>query len=225
MMMAMTTRKSKREVIEHLQLLPHPEGGYYRETYRAGEVIVPDDGRGPRAACTAIYFLLGLRDKSHLHRIKSDEMWHFYGGVPLTIIELNEHTRSFNRTVLGGDIFKGQVLQHVVPKNTWFGSYVSDGHGSNLAIPSSPGNEDEDDLFTLVGCTVAPGFDFLDFELAIRESLSASFPDVLEVVHFLTPESISYEEPSDDGSQVTNVRERTNSLPRYSRDDGEVLGS
>lgn len=156
--------------MQRLGMLPHPEGGFYMETYRSPEMVNPEDGRGPRPASTAIVFLLGKEDVSHLHRIKSDEMWHFYGGGALAIYELRESTGSFLRTVIGPNTVKGDLLQYVVPKNTWFG-----------AMP-----HDLDAEYSLVGCTVAPGFDFADFELGERERLVAEFPGAMDVVNCLT---------------------------------------
>lgn len=136
---------SINDLVERYGLEPHPEGGYYTETYRAGETV--ETPRGPRAASTAILFLLAGGNKSHLHRIRSDEVWHFYEGGPLLIYELGPDGVEITR--LGQD-----NPQHVVPAGTWFG-----------ARPA-PGTR-----HSLVGCTVAPGFDFADFELAKADAL------------------------------------------------------
>jgi uncharacterized protein len=162
---------SKEELIEQLKMVKHPEGGYFVETYRSAEIIEPNDGRGGRPASTGIYFLIGKNDRSHLHRIKSDEMWHYYLGGSLTIFEMNGSTKSFKRTVLGPDVIRGEVLQYVVPANTWFGSY--------LTAP-------EEHEWSLVGCTVSPGFDFADFELGSREYLVAEFPAAMDPINLLT---------------------------------------
>lgn len=139
--------------IKKLGLLPHPEGGYYRETYRAVEKINDD-----RSVCTAIYFLLESKQFSAFHRIQSDEMWHFYLGSSLTVhyFDLQNKLQSI---CLGPHPDKGEVFQAVVPARCWFASEVTE--------PNS---------FALVGCTVSPGFDFKDFELARREELSRQFP-------------------------------------------------
>lgn len=150
----------KEMVIEKLNMLAHPEGGYYVETYRSTESVQPSDRRGSRSASTGILFLLGQGDVSHLHRIKSDEMWHFHQGAPFTVFELDETTQTIRLTQLGHNIFKGEQLQYVVKANTWFGAYLTD--------PTAE--------YGLVGCTVAPGFDFADFELANRDHLLQSFP-------------------------------------------------
>ena len=150
------------DLIAALGLQPHPEGGFYRETYRAGEVIpnagLPARFHGPRSHATAIYYLLRAGDRSKLHRIKSDEVWHFYEGDALTIIAISPNGQLIE-TTLGRDFLAGQVPQHVVPAGYWFG-----------CLPA------RNTAFTLAGCTVAPGFDFADFELADRTTLLAAFP-------------------------------------------------
>lgn len=150
-----------RAWIERLGLLPHPEGGYYRESYRAAlELQTP---RGPRSASTAIYFLVTAGSFSALHRIASDEAWHFYAGDALEIITL--HPDSRREDVL----LRADEPQHIVPAGAWFGARLAPG-GS----------------FALVGCTVAPGFDFADFELGARDALLALFPQHGELVRALT---------------------------------------
>lgn len=134
------------ELIKHYNLLPHPEGGYFQETYKAKETFITE--RGERSASTGIFYLLKKGQGSKLHRIKSDEMWHFYEGDPLIVYEENEKGER-KETVLGRDFKKGQKLQYVVPAGVWFGAYLPEGSE-----------------FALVGCTVSPGFDFQDFELA-----------------------------------------------------------
>ncbi|MGD1903222.1 MAG: cupin domain-containing protein [Geitlerinemataceae cyanobacterium] len=143
--------------IAQLQLEPHPEGGYFRETYRASETIareaLPERFRGDRAHSTAIYFFLPQGQTSSLHRIAADEVWHFYAGAPLTIVEVSPEFGA-RETVLGIDLAAGQRPQYVVSAGTWFGAIADRGD-------------------TLVGCTVAPGFDFADFELGDRATLRA----------------------------------------------------
>ncbi|MDR1757946.1 MAG: cupin domain-containing protein [Bacteroidales bacterium] len=139
-------------IIEKLDLQPHPEGGFYKETYRS------DVMHGRHHISTAIYFLLPRGHISHLHRIGSDEIWHFYLGGAIELIELTPD-KKLRKTILGNDIEAGQILQHGVPAGHWFG-----------AMPCQ-GTE-----FALVGCTVAPGFGFEDFELANKEYLLAEFP-------------------------------------------------
>ena len=147
-----------REIIDRLELAPHPEGGWFRETYRAPESVgaaaLPRRFGGERSHSTAIYFLLEAGQCSHLHRIRSDEVWHFYAGDPLDVVEIDA-AGGLKVMRLGA----GLVYQHVVPAGAWFG-----------AAPAEGGR------FALVGCTVAPGFDFADFELAQRDALLAEYP-------------------------------------------------
>jgi len=154
------------QLISTLALSPHPEGGYYRETYRASR----RDGSG-RAASTLIYFLLPQGHVSRLHRIDADESWHFYAGGPLDIFELDEHAPEDPPRIsrLGNDFASGERPQHVVPAGRWFGAAPAAG---------TP--------FALVGCTVAPAFEFAGFELADRARLLALFPQATEVIRRLT---------------------------------------
>ena len=133
--------------INHFSLLPHPEGGYYKETFRSEKSFQFEGFEGERSISTSIYFLLEKGQTSALHRIKSDEIWYFHDGQTLEIIEIDSNG---NETIirLGKDILNGEVLQHVVPAGIWF--------GARLAAHSE---------FCLVGCQVSPGFDFKDFEL------------------------------------------------------------
>ena len=138
---------TSKQYIEQLQMLPHPEGGYYKENFRSAESFQFTGFDGERSICTSIYFLLEKGQTSALHRIKSDEIWYFHDGQTLEIIELDTEGNE-QITRLGKDILNAEVLQHVVPANTWF--------GARLAADSE---------FCLVGCQVSPGFDFKDFEL------------------------------------------------------------
>jgi predicted cupin superfamily sugar epimerase len=155
--------KTAQHWINQLNLKPHPEGGFYAETYRSQAGT--DTAAGPRSCCTGIYFLLRGCDVSRFHRIASDEMWHFYDGSPLTVHQIGPDGE-YATHVLGLD--SGQP-QCVVPAGCWFGATVN-----------SP------DGFTLVGCTVAPGFDFADFQLADRQELLAHFPQHTEIITQLT---------------------------------------
>lgn len=139
-----------RRWIETLGLAPHPEGGWYAESWRASEFVTTP--RGPRPAGTAIYFLLGQGERSHLHRLAADEIWHFYAGSPLTLHLLQGEAQL--SLPLGPE-----ALQQRVPAGTWFGA------------EPDPGS-----AYSLVGCTMAPGFDFADFELGKKSALLARFP-------------------------------------------------
>lgn len=168
----MTISKNASYWIQRLSLQPHPEGGYYRQTYRA-ELVVPKEAlprefTGPRAVATAIYFLLEGEDFSAFHRLRSDELWHFYAGGPLTV-HVIAPDGSVSRIHLGGDPEADEVLQAVVKAGCWFASQVKDRKS-----------------FSLVGCTVSPGFDFEDFELAKRQELVRIYPQYRKVVERLT---------------------------------------
>lgn len=128
------------DVIARLGLRPHPEGGWYGETWRH------DDGAGRRGAGTAIYYLLAAGQRSHWHRVDATEIWHFYAGDPLEL-GIHEDGAPTRTVVLGTDLAGGQVPQAIVPEGAW-----------QSAVPIG--------AWTLVGCTVSPGFTFHGFELA-----------------------------------------------------------
>ena len=157
--------------IQRLQLEPHPEGGWYRQTYRAPLTLphaaLPSHA-GDRTASTAIYFLLAGDQFSAFHRLRSDEVWHFYAGSEL-IVHVIEHGGTYSEILLGNDMQAGQQFQVVVPSGCWF--------GSSLRHP---------DTYALVGCTVAPGFDFADFEMAKRAELIAHYPQHRAMIERLT---------------------------------------
>jgi predicted cupin superfamily sugar epimerase len=153
------------ELISKLALERHPEGGWYRQTYRAGDEV--ETTRGVRASSTAIYYLLEAGEFSALHRIASDEVWHFYMGSPLRVEAIAPDGR-VEEFVLGNDLAAGEVLQAWVPAGQWFGSSLVRGG------------------WALVGCTVAPGFEFGDFEIGKRDDLLAMFPGCAELVRRLT---------------------------------------
>jgi predicted cupin superfamily sugar epimerase len=162
--------------IAALNLHPHPEGGHYRQVYRSRELLEPR-GRGlparftsPKAISTAIYFLLKGDEVSAFHRIKSDELWHLYAGSPLDIHVLHEDGE-LQTLSLGLDIAAGQRPFHAVPAGVWFGAMLT-----------------KPDSYALVGCTVAPGFDFEDFELAEREGLLEHYPEHHTLIKRLTRE-------------------------------------
>jgi hypothetical protein len=111
---------------------------------------------------------------SRLHRIRSAEVWHFYLGEPLTVYELDPSTGVEKRTLLGSDVLAGQALQHVVPAGAWFGSHLAADAGAAAGPVAPPPGDSRD--YALVGCTVSPGFDFADFEMAKRDALLQAFP-------------------------------------------------
>ena len=160
------------ELVRIYNLQPHPEGGYYSEYYRDKGTIsktsLPNRFKGDRNFSSNIWFLLPKGEKSSLHRIPADETWHFYLGDPLTIVQISPKGAA-EKIVLGQNIKNGEKFAHVVPAGYWFGAIVS---------PSG--------RFSFVGCTVAPAFDFADFEMADRETLLKEFPDLKDVITQLT---------------------------------------
>lgn len=160
--------------IERLDLRPHPEGGYFRETYRAAETMpaagLPGRFGGARAFATAIYFLITRDAFSAFHRIRSDELWHFYAGDAVTLAILDADGQGTLATErIGRDPARGYLPQVVIPAGAWFAAEVA---------PAGS--------FALVGCTVAPGFDFADFELGERASLVRRYPQHRGVLERLT---------------------------------------
>lgn len=158
---------SSESLIKAFDLKKHPEGGHFKETYRSREILskqaLPSRYKGDRCFSTAIYFLICAGEVSRLHRIASDEIWHFYLGGPLELLQIAEDG-TMERVMLGPDVEAGQKLQHAVPARRWFG-----------ARPA------EASAYSFVGCTVAPGFDFSDFELADAKELSR-FRDLREAI-------------------------------------------
>jgi predicted cupin superfamily sugar epimerase len=169
----MTSQLGFDLLVAKLQLKPHPEGGFYRETYRAqGDAEFREHGR--RVAGTSIYFLMPRGDVSRFHRLASDEIWHFYQGDSITVVMITTEGRIVKKTV--GPVGAGDAQpQVVIPENTWFGA-IHEGPVSNG--------------YTLVGCTVSPGFEFKDFELASRSQLLSTFagasPETREWISKLT---------------------------------------
>lgn len=160
-----------QELIDRLDLRPHPEGGFFRETYRSDESLAAElPGRydGPRPLGTAIYFLITRDSFSAMHRLASDEVFHFYLGDPLVMLQL--HPEGAGREVLiGNDVAAGQVPQVIVPRGVWQGTRLLDGG-----------------RYALLGTTVAPGFDFKDFEFADRDQLLRHYPAHAERIGQLT---------------------------------------
>jgi predicted cupin superfamily sugar epimerase len=146
----MTFTGERPRTAEFLDLAPHPEGGWYRETWRAAPESVPAGYPGPRAAATGIYFLLAPGEESQWHRVRSDEVWLWHSGGPLTLLDGGAGHRPADApgaVTLGPDLAAGQLPQHVIPGTHW-----------QAARPAAATE-------VLVSCVVAPGFDFEDFEL------------------------------------------------------------
>lgn len=155
-------QRTARFWIKLLHLKKHPEGGYYREAYRSGEMIadrhLPNRYNGGRSFATAIYFLLNGKEYSAFHRLKSDEIWHFYDGTSVCIYMI-EDNGVLVKGRLGLNVAAGDRPQFIIKMGTWF-----------AAKPDNPRS------YTLLGCTVAPGFDFADFEIGRRRELIRQFP-------------------------------------------------
>ena len=158
-------------LVEKLGLQPHPEKAYYKEVYRS-EDIIPKSGlngfSGDRSFCTSIYFLQTSENFSAFHRIKQDEIWHFYEGASLSVHVIYPDGVYIEHKI-GLDLEKGEQPQLVVPAGCWFASSV-----------------ETESSYSFVGCTVAPGFDFDDFELAIKADLSQEFPQHAKIISKLT---------------------------------------
>jgi uncharacterized protein len=157
-----------KEIVQKLGLQAHPEGGFYKETYRSAQTLVTDQNE-IRNISTAIYFLLENDNRSLFHRIQSDELWFFHQGASLEIVFINDGV--LNTIILGNKFDDGEVLQAIIPANTWFAAGVKYSNG-----------------YSLVSCNVAPGFDFADFVLAKRKELIQEYPDLKETIKKFTKE-------------------------------------
>ena len=158
--------------IEKLGLHSHPEGGHFKETYRSHERIpqeaLPPHYKGDRNFSTAIYFLLKEGEFSAFHRLKGDEMWHYHAGDPLEIFIIKKDG-SLEKVYLGPNLDAGEQPQATIYKNQWFAARVNNPQG-----------------YTLMSCTMTPGFEFVDFELADQASLIEEYPHHKELIKRLT---------------------------------------
>ncbi|MGY5354684.1 cupin domain-containing protein [Wenyingzhuangia sp. IMCC45467] len=154
--------KRAQLLIDKLELIQHPEGGYFKETHRsAGKISqssLPNKFNSDRNYYTSIYFLLTSDDFSAFHKINQEETWYFHEGAPVKIHQISP-SGDYSFIMLGNDVLKGQQFQYTVPAEHWFGATV-----------------EQENSYTLVGCAVSPGFDFDDFVLAKREELIQLFP-------------------------------------------------
>lgn len=159
--------------IEKLDMIQHPEGGYFKETFRAEEKTaadqLPDRYATERCISTSIYFLLTTESVSNFHRLNSDEIWHFHTGGAARIHMISPEG-VYGYKDIGTSLEEGQQLQVIIPRHTWFAAEVISGY------------------YILVGCTVAPGFEFEDFELAQRNALSEEHPDLSSLIERFTTE-------------------------------------
>ena len=160
------------KIIAGINLQPHPEGGYFKEVYRSSDIIeadaLPEAFKTERNYSTSIYFLLTSDNFSAFHKINQEEVWHFYDGSPLLLYTIYP-SGEISEIKIGRDLENGEVPQYVVPRNYWFAAQVIQQNG-----------------FSFVGCTVAPGFDFNDFTLANRESLTKEFPQHKKLINQFT---------------------------------------
>jgi len=165
------SRSEVENLIDLLKLEPHPEGGWYREVYRSQESIsmkcLPSRFEREHSLCTSIYYLLHDRDFSAFHRIRSDEIWHFYLGSPVKLYMLKDGEREL--VMLGDNPGAGHVFQTVVPHGCWFAAEV--------AVPES---------FALLGCTVSPGFDFAYLEMATHSQLQEEYGRFATLIRRMT---------------------------------------
>ncbi len=160
------------KLIEMLDLKPHPEGGYFKEVYRSLDIVNQNclprkyktDTKPIRNFCTSIYYLLARTDVSVFHRLKSDEIWHFYKGSPVRLHILDEQNNNYSYYDLGIHSF-----QYTIYANLWFSAEVLDKNS-----------------YSLLGCTVSPGFEFEDFQIAKREYLLEKFPLNIEIINRFT---------------------------------------
>lgn len=164
--------KSINEIVKQLDLEAHPEGGFFKETYRStGEVdtsSLPENYQSNRNYSTCIYFLLTSENFSAFHRIKQDEIWHFYKGSPISL-HIISREGNYEKHMIGSNLERGEVPQFVVRGGDWFASEV-----------------ETPERYALAGCTVSPGFDFEDFDLAKRDKMLFDYPEFGEVINRLT---------------------------------------
>jgi predicted cupin superfamily sugar epimerase len=164
------TPASREALIRRFELVPHPEGGYYRETYRAAQTVHRAGANEPRSASTAIYYMLCDGAHSAWHRLKSDEAWHFYAGAPLLVHVLDRAGKLTTHRLGNALTHADTVFQAIVLAGDWFAAECED--------PQS---------FAVVGCTVAPGFEFSEFEVANVSALQAQYPAHRELIARLGP--------------------------------------
>jgi uncharacterized protein len=154
--------------IQHLGLLPHPEGGFYKETYRSkisiDSKVLPLGYKNSRRLATSIYYLLRSGEISHFHRLRSDELWYYHTGSSIRIVIIDQEGHKQTR-LLGPRAEKAEHLQVIVPAGTLFGAEVI-----------------ESDSFGLFGCMVSPGFEFDDFEMFNKEDLKQAYPKQSEII-------------------------------------------
>jgi uncharacterized protein len=150
--------------INKLKLQEHPEGGYFVETFRSPRIINLDDYEGNRFTCTAIYYLLPGNQFSAFHRMKSDEIWHFYTGSSLTLYVIHSNG-TLDEICMGQNLDNNEIFQHVIESGCWFAAIGNDPYS-----------------YSLIGCTVSPGFDYRDWELANIDILLNIYPQHKSII-------------------------------------------
>jgi predicted cupin superfamily sugar epimerase len=162
--------------IQALGLIPHPEGGYYREFYRSSHVLsessLPEGFRGERDLGSVIHYMLTKNDFSAFHRLRSDEIWHFHHGSAF-LIHIISPEGDYRRLKLGLDVHVGEVPCIAIPAGSFFGAEVA-----------------EENSYALASCTVMPGFSFEDFQMPSRDKLLAKFPKLFSEIMHLTRETV-----------------------------------
>lgn len=178
-------RPSARDIAGRLGLEPHPEGGWFRETYRSEEAV--ETTRGTRAASTAILFLVTVSSPSRFHRLASDELWVFQAGLPLEVVTLDAGGEARVR-VLGDPAARREAMpQALVPAGAWQAARVAAARRTGpVAREGEPGAAGNDRAWSLVSCVVTPGFDVADFDLARAADLIALCPEETELILALT---------------------------------------
>lgn len=162
--------QSAIRLINKLNLQEHPEGGYFVETYRSEKSMNMEGYDGPRPVSSAIYFLLVGEQFSSFHRMKSDELWHFYAGSSLVLHIIETGTGRLKELKLGSDVDKGELFQIVVNSGSWFAASIID-----------------HDSYSLVGCTASPGFDYRDWELGDMKTLAETYPSHKALIEKYAP--------------------------------------
>lgn len=161
-------------LVNKLDLQPHPEGGFFKEVYRSDELIktegLPERYSSARCFGTSIYYMLVGEQVSAFHKLQSDETWHFYLGSPI-VLHLISSEGNYSKIVLGQNLPEDEVFQFTIPRETWFAAEVKD-----------------KTAYSLVGCTVSPGFDFADFQFGRRDELIKLFPSQSDIISKFTRE-------------------------------------
>ncbi|MDD4687864.1 MAG: cupin domain-containing protein [Candidatus Cloacimonetes bacterium] len=164
--------QSYRDIIERLNLLPHPEGGYYRRNWQSELEAEAQDTTGKkihsrRSIGSSILYLLPFQEVSAWHRVSCDEMWHYYAGSPLKLILISKQ-HGMRQQVLGNNLHNDELPQFIIPRNTWFCAEVI-----------------EIDSYSFCGCTLWPSFSYADFELANKERLLEEFPEHRDLINHI----------------------------------------